>query len=617
MIRACRPLHLLALIASLGTASAWARQERAPAPGHWPQWRGPGRDNLSTESGLLKEWPEGGPKLLWKAEGLGEGVGCLSVAGGMVFLLGYREKNEFLTALDGDGKVVWSVPIGPDVKEMSMMRWLSQRTPTVDDDRVYAFTSRGMLLCLSSFNGKTLWERDYAAEFGGRSGPWGFCDFPLVEGELLLGTPGGPTASLVALNKRTGETVWKCAIPECARGTHSPTLVCELDGVRQGVTQLDCGAVGVDLKTGRRLWCAGVKGGTGNVHAAIPWKKDGLLTLNGWGLGCALLELRAGKEKIEVVEKYAQKIPLASWRSSELLVGDHLFTFDGGIVRIDVGTGQVVRKGSAGFSAATVTHADGLFYVRGTKGEARLVEAGPEKEDVRGTLTTPHGNESTWTFPVVAGGRLYLRDQGTLYGYDVRGPDYRERPSVWNLLARAAKEAPRGIEAPKARPGKEPDAIFVATPQDVVEKMIEIAGVTKDDVVYDLGSGDGRIVIAASKKHGCASVGVEIDPALVRESRSRVKEARLETLVSIQEKDLFTVDLSAATVVTLYLGAPNNAKLLPALRKLKPGSRIVSHAHLLGDAGPKPDQGINVTSQEDQTEHTIYLWTTPLKETPK
>src|SRR6185295_4388372 len=111
-----------------------------PAPGHWPQWRGPNRDNVSTETGLLREWPEGGPKLLWKAEKLGEQVGGISVAAGLVFLTGYQADAEYLTALDGTGKTVWSTRIGPLVGEMAVMRWLSQRTPTIDEDRVYAYT---------------------------------------------------------------------------------------------------------------------------------------------------------------------------------------------------------------------------------------------------------------------------------------------------------------------------------------------------------------------------------------------------------------------------------------------------------------------------------------------
>ena len=196
----------------------------------------------------------------------------------------------------------------------------------------------------------------------------------------------------------------------------------------------------------------------------------------------------------------------------------------------------------------------------------------------------------------------------------MRGPDYKEPAAVWTT-----PPAPASVKLPPAPPlpkEKGPDAAFVSTPLDVVEKMLDAAQVTKEDVVVDLGSGDGRILIAASRRYGCKSVGYEINPQLVTLSRSKVQDLGLGKLVTIEAMDLFSVDLSGASVVTLYLGAPNNAKLLPQLVRLKPGARIVSHQHLLGDAGPKPDQVLRITSQEDQEEHVIYVWTTPLKMAP-
>jgi hypothetical protein len=224
---------------------------------------------------------------------------------------------------------------------------------------------------------------------------------------------------------------------------------------------------------------------------------------------------------------------------------------------------------------------------------------------------TPVGKEAPWTFPVVAGGRLYLRDQAELSCYDIRGTEYREPPAVWQIIPASSAPPPRKDPGPAPKPTS--DAAFVATPQDVVERMLVEARVTQEDVVYDLGSGDGRIVITAYKKYGCKSVGYEIDPRLVELSRAEIRKGKLETWVKIEDKDLFTADLNGASVVTLYLGAPNNAKLIPQLMKLKPGSRIVSHAHLLGETGPKPDKEIRMTSQEDGVEHTIYLWTIPFK----
>ena len=159
---------------------------------------------------------------------------------------------------------------------------------------------------------------------------------------------------------------------------------------------------------------------------------------------------------------------------------------------------------------------------------------------------------------------------------------------------------------------REPDVVFVPTPNDVVEKMLQLADVKKGDILYDLGCGDGRIVVAAAKKVGCKAVGYDVDPQRIKESRENVKKSQVEELVKIEQQDIFTLDLSPANVVTLYLLPKLNVKLIPQLKKLKPGSRIVSHDFNM--KGIKPDKVVKFKSEEDDSNHTIYLWTTPLKE---
>jgi hypothetical protein len=261
----------------------------------------------------------------------------------------------------------------------------------------------------------------------------------------------------------------------------------------------------------------------------------------------------------------------------------------------------------------SIAAGDGMLILGSEKGTLALVEATPEGYRERGRFDPPERSKDLQrTHPVIVGGRLYIRDQDTLWCYVVGRYDYKAPEPVWNLASQAGKQIVVDKSSLPPAEGKAPDAAFVPTPQDVVDKMIEVAKVTKDDVLYDLGSGDGRILITASRNHGCKSVGFENNPGLVWESRFKVKQAKLDELVTVEEKDLFTVDLSSATVITLYLGASNNAKLLPQLRRLKPGTRIVSHAHRLGEVGPKPDQEFRIKSKDDQEEHVIYVWTTPL-----
>lgn len=165
--------------------------------------------------------------------------------------------------------------------------------------------------------------------------------------------------------------------------------------------------------------------------------------------------------------------------------------------------------------------------------------------------------------------------------------------------------------AKEATENRTPDVVFVPTPQDVVDKMLEMAQVSKDDLVYDLGCGDGRIVVTAAKKYGCKAIGYDIDPQRIKESQENVQKNGVGDLVQIQQKDIFTLDLSEANVITLYLLPRLNVKLIPQLEKLKPGSRIVSHDFRM--KGVKPDKTVTLTSDEDQAEHKIFLWTTPLQ----
>ncbi len=170
----------------------------------------------------------------------------------------------------------------------------------------------------------------------------------------------------------------------------------------------------------------------------------------------------------------------------------------------------------------------------------------------------------------------------------------------WAEEAAATEEKPR-----------EPDVIFVPTPQDVVEKMLELADVKKEDLLYDLGCGDGRIVATAAKKYGCKAVGYDVDKRRIKESLETVRNQKVEKLVTIEQKDIFTLDLSKANVITLYLLPTLNVRLIPQLEKLKPGSRIVSHSFDM--EGVEPDKVVEMTSKDDKARHTIYLWTTPLK----
>src|SRR5260221_4341150 len=177
-------------MAILALLTALLLQDSDYAPGHWPQWRGPNRDNVSTETALLKEWPEGGPKLLWSTAELGDGVPPVTVGGGRIYGLGYRGDAEYVTSLDANGKVVWSVPIGPTGGEFESMRFLSQRPITIDEERLYAFTVGGTLFCLKSVDGGIVWKRNYS-DLGAMKSAFSSSDTPMIDGKFLICKPGG------------------------------------------------------------------------------------------------------------------------------------------------------------------------------------------------------------------------------------------------------------------------------------------------------------------------------------------------------------------------------------------------------------------------------------------
>ena len=278
------------------------------AGGNWPQWRGPQRTNVSTETDLLKQWPAGGPPLLWQAEGLGEGVSSVSIAGGRIYTLGYRDGNEYAIALDEkNGTKIWDARIGPAVKEAGIMRWLNQRTPTVDSDRLYVVTTSGELICLETAGGVEIWRKSYTVDFEGNKARYGYCDFPLIDGEKLICTPGGPTATMVALNKRTGEVIWKSAVPGENRTAYSTTVVAEVGGIRQYLNYLYHGLVGVAATDGRFLWRYDANADRfGNVYTPIV-RGDLVFSPVSFGArphGSALLKLLPVGNGIKVEEQY-------------------------------------------------------------------------------------------------------------------------------------------------------------------------------------------------------------------------------------------------------------------------------------------------------------------------
>ncbi|MGI9107830.1 MAG: PQQ-binding-like beta-propeller repeat protein [Pyrinomonadaceae bacterium] len=387
----------------------------AQSGGDWPQWRGPNRDGVSKETGLLKQWPAEGPPLAWKAAGAGRGYSSFAVANNRLYTMGLRGDREFVISFDlGTGKEVWATPNG---KAFRNDRGDGPRgTPTVDGDKLYALGGNGDLSCLETRTGRTVWTMNVLEKFGGSNIVWGISESPLITGDKLLVNAGGPNASIVALNKRDGSLIWKS---QSDRAGYSSAIPLMAGGVNQVVFFTSTRALGLDLRDGRLLW-EYPRAANNVANAATPVVRANRVFISSdYGNGGGLVEIKASGKGVTAQEIYFTK-EMRNHHSSSILVGEHLYGFSSGILtamRFD--TGQVAwRDRSVG--KGSIVYADGHLYCLSENGVVGLVEATPEGYREKGRFRIPQDSLPTWAHPVIAGGRLYLRDQDTIYAYDVR-----------------------------------------------------------------------------------------------------------------------------------------------------------------------------------------------------
>jgi outer membrane protein assembly factor BamB len=383
----------------------------------WPQWRGPNRDDVSTEQGLLKQWPPGGPPLLWKASGVGAGHGGVAVADGKVFTSGDKDDSSLAVALDAaGGSVVWTAKIGKAGGGPPGPR----STPTVDGDRVYVLGQSGDLVCLEAATGKEIWRRSLEKDFGGRCGGWMYTESPLVDGDRLVCTPGGAKGALVAVNTTTGALLWRTKEFTDAAEYSSP-IAAQIGGVRQYVQLTGDNVVGVEAQSGKVLWRAPRHGETATVPTPIFYD-DEVYVSSGYGIGCNLFHIVKAGDSFQAEQVYANKV-MVNHHGGVVRVGDYLYGYsDGkGWVCQEFKTGRLVWSQES-VGKGSLTCADGHLYLRaeGGNGALALVEAAPQGYKETGRFDQPNrSSENSWPHPVVADGRLYLRDQDLLLCYNV------------------------------------------------------------------------------------------------------------------------------------------------------------------------------------------------------
>lgn len=396
----------------------------------WPQWRGPQRDGHSPEPGLLTEWPKDGPKLMWQRTDIGSGYSTPAVVGDRIYLLSNEGmEDEFVQALDAkNGTRLWRTRLGKVGNPEQNPSYPGARsTPTVDGDVMFVLGSDGDLACVETAKGAVRWQKNLRTEFGGKPGIWAYSESPLVDGDAVICTPGGTDATLVALNKKTGAVLWKSAVPGGDNASYASAIAFNAGGVKHYVQVLEKGVVGVAAKTGEFLWRYDKAISIYKATIPSPVAKGDIIFTGGAGKGGGAVRVTGKDGKVTAEQVYfSPKLPTAI--GGAVIVGDLLFGTTGqAMVCADFKTGELKREERA-LGAASLCVANGRLYLHGENGDVALVEASAEGYREKGRFTPPgqpkrlNAMEKAWAYPVISNARLYIRDQGVLWCFDIGAP---------------------------------------------------------------------------------------------------------------------------------------------------------------------------------------------------
>lgn len=398
----------------------------------WPTFRGPDRLAVAPEQGLLKSWPEAGPPLVWKSAGAGRGYASISIADGKLYTLGdgsstAADADEYLSCYDQkSGKSLWATKTGEAWTE-GPDSWQSSRgTPTIDAGLVYVVTPRGNLICCDAKNGSVVWSRHLVNQLGGKKGDaWGYSESVLVDGDRVICTPGGESATMVALDKKSGETIWQTAREGDRGAGHSSIVISQVGGQKVYVQVTASGPLGVSASNGKLLWTYDIDKTTAVIPTPII-RDDLVFFAVGYKRGAALLRQVPGpNQSVSVDEIYGLTTKLANKHGGVVLVGDHVYgdsDDQGAPFCAELMTGEQLWKSrGAGKGSAAFTAAEGMLYIQYSNGVMVLAKASPEAYEEVGQFQIPQADgRPTWAHPVILDGLLYIRSDDQLFCYDIR-----------------------------------------------------------------------------------------------------------------------------------------------------------------------------------------------------
>ena len=405
-----------AAVTQMVSAQASKKGEAASVP-DWGQFRGPKRDGLSPDTGLLKEWPKAGPPLAWKATGLGAGYSSVSVAGKFLYTMGEDGGQEVLIAMTvADGKILWKAKVCASGDPGNQGQG-PRSTPATDGTLVFGLGHDGTLVCVRAANGQEVWRKTYR-DLGANGVPgWGFSDSPLIDGGVVACIPGGSKGTVAALNKMNGAPVWQSA--ELKDGAHYTSLVtADFGNIPQYVVFTSESVAGIVAKTGRVAWRVERKGQTAICSCPVMSKEGMVFVSSAYGVGHNAFQVSFGGGAFKAAQVYDGKFE--NHHGGMVLVGDHVYGLDNGSLRcIELKTGKVAWQDRC-VGKGSIAYADGHLYCRGEGGGLALVEAVPDSYKEKGKFDQPdRSKRSAWANPVVFGGKFYVRDQDTLLCFNV------------------------------------------------------------------------------------------------------------------------------------------------------------------------------------------------------
>jgi outer membrane protein assembly factor BamB len=416
------PVALLIIWFSAHASSETVNHSAPPntvpsGPSDWPQWRGPERNGLSKDSGLIKQWPSSGPRQIWSISGLGDGYGSLAIKGDRIFVQGTRGGASVVFCLNrADGKTVWSAALGAKVNQSEGNG--PRSTPTIDDNRVYALTENGDLACLRALDGVPVWRKNILREFGGSNPGWLICESPLIDGDRVIVSPGGRGAGMVALDKMTGKEIWRAKDLSDGAG-YASCIAADVGGVRTIMNFTSRAAVGVRASDGKLMWSESSPANrTANIATPV-FADNKVFFSSDYGTGGALLGLNARNGEVEADELYFTK-EMKNHHGGMVLVNGYLYGFSSSILTcLEFATGKKMWA-TRSVGKGSLAYADGMLYLLSESSLVGLAEANPNAYVEKGRFSVPDQGRPSWAHPVVAGGKLYIRNQGTLASYDVR-----------------------------------------------------------------------------------------------------------------------------------------------------------------------------------------------------